>query len=361
MRGVRAPNRLWLAPMCQYSVTDHDGVPTDWHLVHLGARAVGGFGLLLAEATAVHPEGRISLWDTGLWNERQRDAWARVVELAHAQGALIGIQLSHAGRKASMRRPFDGEPRGPLTAGEGAWATVGPSAIASAGSPPASALAIGQIHQIVADFAAAAQRADEAGFDVVELHGAHGYLAHQFLSPLTNLRTDRYGGDAEGRSRFLREVVTAVRTVWPEHKPLFVRLSATEWLDGGWGVTDAVELIRGLTSLGVDLIDVSSGGNVPAPVPVGRGYHVPLSAQIRAEAQVATAAVGLIVDPRQAERVLTSGAADAVLLGRAALREPAWPLRAAFELGVEWERARYPAPYTRGTWDAAAPYLDRRP
>lgn len=347
LRDLTIPNRMFLAPMCQYMCEERDGVPTDWHLVHLGARATGGFGLLVAEATAVVPEGRISPEDTGLWNDAQRVAWARIVDFCHANGAAMAIQLAHAGRKASTWRDHPG-PRGSVPVAEGGWQTVGPSPVSFPGLAEPRELARDELAGIVAAFADAAVRADQAGFDVVELHAAHGYLLTQFLSPLSNHRTDDYGGDFAGRIRLLLEVVDAVRAAWPAGKPLFVRLSATEWTDGGWSLEDTVRLAGLLAGRGVDLIDVSSGGNVLAKIPTGPGYQVPLAAAVR-QAGIASAAVGLITEPAQAQDVLDHGFADAVLLGRVALREPAWPQRAAAELG-DPAMAHYPDAYLRGRW-----------
>jgi 2,4-dienoyl-CoA reductase-like NADH-dependent reductase (Old Yellow Enzyme family) len=350
-RDLTIRNRVWLAPMCQYSVLAEDGVPTDWHLVHLGARAQGGFGLIITEATAVAPEGRISPQDTGIWNDEQRDAWRRITDFVHSQDAAIGIQLAHAGRKASTYRGFAGEPSGSVPDEDGGWTAVGPSAEPFPGYAHPRTMTVDDIAATVQDFVAAARRSDEAGFDVVEIHAAHGYLLHEFLSPLSNSRTDSYGGGFEGRTRLLLEVVDAVRAVWPAGKPLFVRLSATDWADGGWTLEDSVRLSSLLKYRGVDLVDTSTGGNVLADIPVGPGYQVPFASAIRSGAQIPTGAVGLISTPQQAEDVLSSGEADAVLLARAALREPSWPLRAAAELGVGWREAPYPAPYTRGKWD----------
>ena len=338
-------NRIWLAPMCQYAVESEDGVPTDWHLVHLGARAQGGFGLILAEATAVTPEGRISAQDTGLWNDEQRDAWARIVDFAHTQDAAIGVQLAHAGRKASTYRGFPGEPQGSVPPDAGGWTTIGPSAEAFVGYTEPVELSSAEISEVVAAFAESARRADEAGFDVVEIHAAHGYLIHQFLSPLSNHRTDAYGGDFAGRTRLALEVAEAVRAVWPQEKPLFVRISATDWTEGGWDADQSVRLAAALRERGVDLVDTSTGGNVLAEIPVGPGYQVPFARQIREQAQIPTGAVGLILEPQQAEKILADGDADVVLLARAALREPSWPQRAAAELGLSWRDAPYPPAY----------------
>ena len=355
LRQLTVKNRVWLSPMCQYSVTAQDGVPTDWHLVHLGARAQGGFGLLLSEATAVTAAGRISPQDTGLWNDAQRDAWAPIVDFVHGQDAAIGVQLAHAGRKASTYRGFPGEPVGSVPLSDGGWETLAPSALAFGDHAPPTEMTQVDIAATVQAFADAARRADQAGFDVVEIHAAHGYLLHQFLSPVSNRRTDGYGGDFAGRTRILREAAQTIRGVWPAHKPLFARLSATDWVDDGWDLEQSAELARLLAEDGVDLVDVSSGGSVPAAkIPVAPGYQVPFSDTIRRSAQVATAAVGLVLTPQQAEDILEREEADAIFLGRPALREPAWPLRAAAELGLTWREAPYPLPHTRGAWDGRA-------
>jgi 2,4-dienoyl-CoA reductase-like NADH-dependent reductase (Old Yellow Enzyme family) len=337
--------------MCQYSVERQDGVPTDWHLVHLGARAQGGFGLIITEATAVTADGRISPQDTGLWNDEQTAAWTRIVDFVHGQGAAIGVQLAHAGRKASTYRGFSGEPHGSVPADQGGWPTVSATAHAFPGYDAPREMSLDDIAAVVDAFRDAARRADAAGFDVVEVHAAHGYLLHQFLSPLSNARSDRYGVDFHGRTRLVVEVVDAIREVWPVDKPVLVRLSATDWTDGGWDAEQTVRLSAELRAHGVDLVDVSSGGNVLAEIPTGPGYQVPFARQVREGADIASGAVGLITSPHQAERVLTDGEADVVLLARVALREPAWPQRAAAELGVDWRDADYPAPYTRGHWD----------
>lgn len=351
--GVTFANRAWLSSMCMYSCEAGDGVPTQWQLVHLGSRAVGGFGLVMTEASAVLPEGRISPQDAGIWNETQAAAWAPIVDFVHRRGARMGAQLAHAGRKASARRPFPGEPRGPVDAADGGWRPVAPSALAYPGLAEPQALTEAGIVGVIDAFAAAARRAVASGFDVVEVHAAHGYLLHEFLSPLSNQRTDGYGGDLAGRSRLLLEVVDAVRAAWPAGKPLFVRISASEWTDGGFGVEEATEVARLLGEHGADLVHVSSGGNVLAPIPAGPGYQVPLAAAVRS-AGLPVCAVGLITDPRQAQKVLDDGSADAVALARVALREPAWPLRAAAELECD-DCARYPDSYLRGRWPAAEP------
>lgn len=350
LRGVTARNRIWLAPMCQYSVLAQDGIPTDWHLVHLGSRATGGFGLVMTEATAVVPEGRISPEDTGIWSDEHIAPWRRISEFVKSEGAVAGIQLAHAGRKASTHGIFtDGT--GAMAVEDGGWEVVGPSAEAFTGLLEPHALSIDGIAGIVQAFADAAIRADKAGFDVVEIHAAHGYLLHEFLSPLSNKRDDNYGGSFDNRTRIVLEVVDAVRAVWPEDKPLFVRFSASEWVEGGWTVEETAELSKVLGDHGVDLVDVSSGGNVAeADIKIGPGYQVPFAHQVRESSGVPTVAVGLITDPQQAENVLVDGSADAVMLARAALREPAWPLRAAHELGIDWHDAPYPKQYTRGAW-----------
>jgi 2,4-dienoyl-CoA reductase-like NADH-dependent reductase (Old Yellow Enzyme family) len=347
LRGATARNRIWVAPMCQYSAAasgPEAGMPDDWHLVHLGARAVGGAGVVLTEATAVSPEGRISPHDTGIWNDAQAAAWARLAAFVQQQGALAGIQLAHAGRKASTRRPW--EPRGVVPAAEGGWTPVGPTDVPFPGLGGPVALDEAGIAKVRDDFVAATRRALAAGFDVVELHAAHGYLLHEFLSPLSNRRTDGYGGDLAGRMRLVLEVVDDVRAVWPDDRPLLLRLSASDWTEGGWTVEDSVALAKEAAVRGVDLVDCSSGGNVLVEIPVAPGYQVPFASAVRSGAGVATGAVGLITDPHQAEQVLAEGHADVVLLARELLRDPHWPLHAAAVLGadvawpVQYERAR---------------------
>ncbi len=344
LRGVTLRNRIGVSPMCQYSCVD--GVATDWHLVHLGSRAVGGAGLVLTEATAVLPEGRISPEDLGLWSDAHAEPLARVAAFVKAQGAAPGVQLAHAGRKASTRRPWDGGK--PLPPEDGGWRPVGPGphAFAPAHAVPDALDGAGLV-RIVDAFRQAAARALDAGFDVLELHAAHGYLLAEFLSPLVNRRDDAYGGSFEGRTRLLREVVGAVRGVWPERLPLLVRVSATDWVEGGWSGDDTVALARLLAPLGVDLIDCSSGGAVPdAKVPVGPGYQVPFAARVRREAGVPSATVGLITEPAQADAIVREGEADLVLLARELLRDPYWPLHAARALGhdlpwpPQYERAK---------------------
>ena len=329
---VTLRNRIVVSPMCEYSAVD--GVPGDWHLVHLGSRAVGGAGLVFAEATAVSAEGRISPGDTGLWNDAQQAAWTRIAVFIASQGAVAGIQLAHAGRKGSTQVPWKGGKA--LPAGQGDWTPVAPSALAFADDYPMPvALDAAGIDKVIADFGAAVLRAREAGFRVIELHAAHGYLLHSFLSPLSNHRDDGYGGSLANRARLLREVVAAVRVQWPAPAPLFVRVSATDWAEGGWDIDECVELARWLKHDGVDLIDCSSGGMVPdAKIPVAPGYQVPFAARIRNEVGIATGAVGLITEAHQAEAILARGEADLVLLAREFLRDPYFPRRAAAQLGV---------------------------
>ncbi|MEV4455658.1 NADH:flavin oxidoreductase/NADH oxidase [Microbispora sp. NPDC049633] len=348
LRNLTIPNRVWMSPMCQYCAAvegPEQGVPTDWHLTHLGSRAVGGAGLVIVEATAVSPEGRISPADLGLWNERQQAQFGRLARFLADQGAVPGIQLAHAGRKASTDRPWrGGAPVGPEDHG---WRPVAPSPIPFAeGHPVPDELSEADIRRLVEGFAAAARRALAAGFKVVDIHGAHGYLIHEFLSPFSNRRTDAYGGSFENRARFALEVVDAVRAEWPDELPVFFRISATDWLSEnpedpreGWTADDTVRLAKELLAHGVDLLDVSTGGNAPkARIPVGPGYQAPFAARVKAETDLPTSAVGLITEPRQAEEIVASGQADAVMLGRELLRDPYWPHNAARELGAAVRR-----------------------
>ena len=323
--------------MCEYSSVD--GFANDWHLVHLGSRAVGGAGLVLTEATAVLPEGRISPQDLGIWSDDHVKALSRIVSFVHDQGSVAGMQLAHAGRKASTYRPWEND--GAIPESEGGWKNVvAPNAIPFADNyPMPHALTVDGIQEIIGAFAHAARRACDAGFRVIEIHGAHGYLIHEFLSPLSNHRDDAYGGSFENRTRFIREIVTAVRASWPKGAPLFVRISATDWVEGGWDLQQSIELARGLKQLGVDLIDCSSGGSVPhAKIPGGPGYQTPFAQQIREKAEILTGAVGMITSPVQAEQIIATGEADAILMAREFLRDPYWPLRAAKELGqsISW-------------------------
>jgi len=342
LRSIQFANRIGVSPMCQYSSTD--GFATDWHLVHLGARAQGGAGLVTLEASAVTAEGRISPGDLGIWKDEHIPALQRIAEFVQSQGARVGIQLAHAGRKASMSPPFVAE-RLVLPA-EGGWQPFAPSAVAF--SPTyAVPLALDQvgIDAIVEAFRQAAGRALKAGFDFVEIHAAHGYLLHEFLSPLANQRTDAYGGSFENRTRLVLEVVDAVRGEWPAHLPLFVRISATDWAEGGWNIDESVQLAQLFREHGVDLVDVSSGGQIPnAKIPVGPGFQVQFAARIRREANIPTAAVGMITDPTQADEIVANGEADLVFMAREFLRDPYWPLHAAATLG---ETASWPAQYLR--------------
>ena len=342
LRSVNFSNRIGVSPMCQYS--SEDGFATDWHLVHLGSRAQGGAGLVILEASAVTPEGRISSGDLGIWKDAHIPALERIVKFIHSQGARAGIQLAHAGRKGSMSVPFAGERL--LLPGEGGWQPVAPSALAfSPAYAVPHALELSEIAAIVEAFAQAARRALAAGFDFVEIHAAHGYLLHEFLSPLTNQRTDAYGGSFENRARLALEVVDAVRAVWPAHLPLLVRISATDWAEGGWNIEESVQLSRLFHERGVDLVDVSTGGLIPnAKIPVGPGFQVEFAARIRREAGIPTAAVGLITDPQQANEIVTNGEADIVLLAREMLRDPYWPVHAAAALE---ESASWPVQYLR--------------
>jgi 2,4-dienoyl-CoA reductase-like NADH-dependent reductase (Old Yellow Enzyme family) len=319
--------------MCQYSA--EDGVATQWHDVHIGSFATGGAGLIMMEATGVVPEGRISTQCLGLWNDKQRDQLIPIVKFAHSMGTKIGIQLAHAGRKGSCLPPWSQRPM--ATIEEGGWECVAPSAISFGGKYPVPrALTSAEINELVISFGQSAKRAVEAGFDLVEIHGAHGYLIHQFLSPISNTRTDNYGGSFENRTRFLREITESVRSNIPDSMPLFLRISASDWLDGGWSIEESISLAKELKVLGVDLVDVSSGGTSSgAPVPVGPGYQVPFSDRIRNEAKIPTAAVGLITEALQAEEIIATGKADAVMMAREMLRNPRWPLAAAKLLGAD--------------------------
>ncbi|MEU9205464.1 NADH:flavin oxidoreductase/NADH oxidase [Streptomyces sp. NPDC048332] len=352
LRSLVVPNRVWMAPMCQYCAAVEGpgtGVPTDWHFAHLAARATGGTGLILTEATAVSPEGRISPADLGIWNDTQAAAFRRITDFVKAQGSVIGIQLAHAGRKASTAAPWTGGgPVGPEAHG---WTPVAPSPLPfDAGYPVPHELTFDEIQAVVADFREAARRALEAGFQVVEVHGAHGYLVGQFLSPHSNHRTDAYGGSYENRVRFALQVVDAVREVWPEELPVFFRISATDWLTEnaedereGWTADETVRLAEELRAHGVDLLDVSTGGNAPrARITTGPGYQVPFAERVKRETSLPVAAVGLITDPQHAEKILTEGSADAVLLGRELLRSPSWAQYAARELNG---RAHAPEQY----------------
>lgn len=345
-------NRLWVAPMCEYSVELKDGVPTTWHLVHLGAFARGGAGLIVSEATAVSPEGRISPWDTGIWNDEQRDAWRPIVDFMHSQGAAAGIQLAHAGRKASTTRPWE-DVHGTIAEADGGWIAVAPSAIPFTGYDTPVALDLPGIAAVVADFATAARRSIDAGFDVLELHAAHGYLLHQFLSPLSNLREDQYGGSLENRARLLLEVVAAVRAEVGEGVPLLVRFSATDYAEGGWTPEQTATVSAWAKDAGADFFDISSGGLVTGvTIPLSPGYQVPFADFVKRESAVEVSAVGLITEAQQAEDIIASGKADAIMLARAIMRDPHFPLRAAHELG--YDLPYWPDQYLRAKWPAAS-------
>jgi 2,4-dienoyl-CoA reductase-like NADH-dependent reductase (Old Yellow Enzyme family) len=341
IRGVTFRNRIVMSPMCQYSA--RDGFADDWHLVHLGSRAAGGAGLIIVEATAVTPDGRISPGDLGLWSDEHIEPLARITRFVHSQGAVAGIQLAHAGRKASCDVPWKGGGR-LRTPEEGGWTVVAPSAIPfNEGEPLPVALDEAGIEGIVEAFEAAARRAVEAGFKVIEIHAAHGYLLHEFLSPISNRRTDAYGGSLENRMRLLLRVAARARAVMPSELPLFTRISATDWVEGGWDIEESVELARRLKEIGVDLIDVSSGGMTPtARIPVAKGYQVPFARRIREEADIRTGAVGMITEPHHADEIVTGGDANMVFVGRELLREPYWALKAQQVLGDE---AAWPTPY----------------
>ena len=346
IKSITLRNRIGVSPMCMYSADD--GVANDWHLVHLGARAVGGAGLIIAEATGVSPEGRISPACAGLWAEKHIEPLARVARFVKQYGAVAGIQLAHAGRKASVAEPWNGNAQ--LEIGARGWDTIAPSAIAFGGNLPKvpQEMTLGDIARVQGDFVTAAKRALAAGFEWLEIHSAHGYLSHEFLSPFSNQRRDAYGGAFSNRVRFLVETIRQVRAVWPERLPLTVRLSCTDWVEGGWTLDESVELVRILRHEGVDLIDCSSGGSVhAAKIPTAPGFQVPFAERIKRETGIATATVGLITEAKQADDIIQSGRADIVLLGRELLRNPNWPLRAARALG-QTEAAKPPLQYLRG-------------
>jgi len=342
LRGITLPNRIFVSPMCQYS--SRDGLPTDWHLVHLGSRAVGGAGMVMVEATAVTPEGRISPDDSGLWSEAHAAAFLPITRFLAEQGAVPAIQIGHAGRKASVDAPWrGGRPLGPDNRG---WQPLAPTPLPFAsGHPLPRELAAGELEELIQAFVAAAKRALVAGFRVLELHMAHGYLLHQFLSPLSNQRQDDFGGSLENRMRLPLRITEAVRAAWPGEWPLLVRISATDWVAGGWNLEQSIVLCRELKARGVDLVDCSSGGLIPeAIIPAGPGFQVPFAAAIRREVEIKTAAVGLITAPAQAEQIIATGQADGVFLGRELLRNPCWPQQAAAALGVDLD---WPPQYRR--------------
>jgi 2,4-dienoyl-CoA reductase-like NADH-dependent reductase (Old Yellow Enzyme family) len=351
IRDLTFTNRVFVSSMCQYS--SRDGYANDWHFVHLGSRAVGGAGLVLSEATAVLPEGRISPEDLGIWNDEHIEMLSRIVSFIHEQGSIAGMQLAHAGRKASTRRPWEGS--GAISEAEGGWKkVVAPSALPFAESyPMPQALTNDGIQEVVSAFATAARRACQAGFRVIEIHAAHGYLIHEFLSPLSNRRSDDYGSSFENRTRLCREIVAAVRSEWPKDLPLFLRISSVDWVDGGWNISESVRLAGELKQIDVDLIDCSSGGNVPhATIPVGPGYQTHFAERIRREAGIMTGAVGMITSPVQAEHIIGTEQADAVIIAREFLRDPYWPLRAARELD---QPIAWPVQYLRAAPKGAQP------
>jgi 2,4-dienoyl-CoA reductase-like NADH-dependent reductase (Old Yellow Enzyme family) len=346
IKSIELKNRIVVSPMCEYSSAD--GFANNWHLVHLGARAVGGAGLIITEATAVSPEGRISFADLGIWKDEHIAKLKEITNFLEEQGTVAGIQLAHAGRKASHMQPWAGGKQIP-SGEENGWETFAPSPLpfAAAEELPTELDREG-IAKVITDFQAAAVRALAAGFKVIELHGAHGYLIHQFLSPKSNLRTDGYGGTFENRIRLLLEIIEAVKEVWPEEYPVFVRLSATEWTDGGWTIDDSVALAKILLEKGVDLLDCSTGGNITgARIPLKPGYQVEFAEAIKTQAGIATGTVGLITEAQQANQIIQTGQADLVLLAREMLRDPHFPLRAAHELGVELQ---WPVQYERAKW-----------
>ena len=343
LRSVTVRNRIMMSPMCQYSATD--GLTDDWHFAHLAARATGGAGIVSVEATHVEPRGRITKHCLGLWNDEQRDRLARIARFVETQGATPAIQIGHAGRKASVSRPWEGTL--PLTAAEGGWAVIGSSAVSYANNAVPEALSESAIGDVIAAFRDSARRAREAGFKIIELHAGHGYLFHQFLSPLSNLRQDKYGGSLDNRMRLLLETIASVRQEWPSDLPLFVRLSVTDWAPGGWDVEEAIVLCRILKQRGdVDLIDCTTGGNDPAQsIPIHPGYQVPFAERIRREVDIPTGAVGLISSPDAAEEIIANGRADLVIIGRMLLFDPYWPLHAANALKAKTQK--WPVQYER--------------
>ncbi len=345
IRDLTVRNRAWVAPMCQYSAEERDGVPTEWHLVHYGSRAAGGAGLVIVEATAVSPEGRISPWDTGIWNDEQADGWAYIIDFMHGQGAAVGVQLAHAGRKASTYREWSGHGSVPMT--DGGWQSVSSTEEAFTGYVAPRKLETSEVSDVVNDFINAARRAQDAGFDVVEIHAAHGYLIHQFLSPLTNTRTDIYGGTLENRARLLIEIVEGIRAEVGEGMPILIRFSATDYVEGGWDEDQTATVAKWCAEAGADLFDISTGGLVTGvSIPVGPGYQVPIAEYVAERVDEPVAVVGQITTGAQAEEILQRGNVEVIMLGRAELRDPMWPLRSAHELGVDV--GYWPKQYSRG-------------
>lgn len=348
LRGTTFRNRIWVSPLCQYSAEERDGVPTNWHLVHLGSFALGGAGLVMTEATSVNAEGRISPQDTGIWTDAQRDGWAPITSFIRSQGAIAGIQLAHAGRKASTARQWDNHP-GSWAVDDGGWETVAPSAIAFEGYATPRALNAAELPAIVADFVAGANRALDAGFQLLEIHAAHGYLLHQFLSPLSNHRTDQYGGSLENRARLLVEIVAAIREAVGSEVPILVRFSATDWVEGGWDEEQTATVTGWAREAGADFFDISTGGLVGGvSIPLSPGYQVPFAEFVHTAAGAPVNAVGLITQAHQANDIIESGRADAVMMGRELMRDPHFAWRAAAELGVELDY--YPPQYTRARY-----------
>lgn len=350
LRDLVVKNRIWISPMCQYSCENQDGVPGSWQEVHLASRAIGGAGLIIVEASAVSPEGRITPWCAGIWNDEQAQAWKKIVKLSHSHGAKMAMQLAHAGRKGSAH--YEGSGEGTVPETQGGWETVSSTNQAFDDYAAPRKLSITEISQLVEAFGKAAKRSVEAGFDAIEIHGAHGYLLHQFLSPLSNDRDDQYGGSLENRARMLMEVIASVRKNIPETMPLFLRLSATDYAEGGWDQEQTATVSGWASEAGVDLIDVSSGGLITGvKIPTGPGYQVPFAEYVADRLSQPVSAVGQITDPHQAEQILQSGKVDVILIARASLRDPYWPLRAAAELGAE---VQWPVQYSRGKWPRQA-------
>ena len=349
LRELEVKNRIWISPMCQYSCENQDGMPGPWQQLHLGSRAIGGAGLIFVEASAVAPEGRITPWCTGIWNDEQAAAWKIVVDICHSHGSRVAMQLAHAGRKASVHREWSGVGTVPIS--EGGWESISATDVAFGDYAAPRRLTVEEIKELVQAFAEAAKRSVQVGFDALEIHAAHGYLIHQFLSPISNDRDDQYGGSLENRARLLMEVIEAVRNVIPETMPLFLRLSATDYTENGWDPDQTAEVAGWATEKGVDLIDVSSGGLITGvKIPSGPGYQVPFAKHVSERIKQPVSAVGQITEAKQAEEILQSGQVDVILIGRASLRDPYWPLRAAHELGA---KVSWPAQYERGMWPKA--------
>ena len=347
IRGMTARNRIWIAPMCQYSCENQDGIPSNWHLVHLGSRAIGGAAVVICEATAIRPDGRISPWDTGIWNDEQVKAWQPINEFIRSHGALSAIQLAHAGRKASIYRSWSGDGTMPETAG--GWQPVSATSEPFPDYNTPKELSTEEVYELIDQWVEAGKRSVAAGFDMIEIHAAHGYLVHQFLSPLTNQRTDEFGGNAENRARFLVEIVKKMRAAIGEKYPILIRFSVTDYHPDGFTVSDAAQVARWCHEVGADLFDISSGGLITGvKIPIGPGYQVPLSEEMSKGVDAPVSAVGLITDAKQAEHILQTTDIDVIMIARLSLRDPYWPLRAAHELGVEVDY--WPNQYLRGKY-----------